>query len=79
MTPAALARADQIIAVLREQAPDAVHTFDLYQLLGPSAVNGWGLVSTVALLNEMYASDRIDVPTPACCALHSLWCLPADV
>ena len=50
---------------------DAVHTFDLYQLLGSSVKNGWGLVSTVRLLtypingggpSRRHERDRVQLP-----------------
>ena len=73
-----LARADQIIALLREaEAP--LSTPDLYRALGAPQRNGWGYEETARLLVTLYATDRLDVAASACCAHHAKWLLPADL
>ena len=72
------ARADQIVAVLREaEAP--LGTPELYRRLGDVVRNGWGYEDTARLLVVLYSTDILDVATRACCPHHAIWVLPADV
>jgi hypothetical protein len=59
MTPAQLARADQILAVLRE-ADTPIVFGELYRRLGKPAKNGWSVQDTTRVVVAMHNADLIE-------------------
>lgn len=77
MDTRALARADQIQALLREADGEAIPSVVIYMALG-AHYTGWAYPETLELLNELRIRADVALDGVACCPHHARWTTPDD-